>query len=43
MIKEELYFGFDTIYVDRNEFPTDREEKQVHKTWVFEKHYWVGI
>jgi hypothetical protein len=32
MIKEELYFGFDTIYVDRNEFPIDREEKQVCKT-----------
>lgn len=32
MIKEELYFGFHTIYVDRNEFPTDREEKQVRKT-----------
>jgi hypothetical protein len=32
MIKEELYFRFDTIYVDRNEFPTDREEKQVRKT-----------
>jgi hypothetical protein len=32
MTKEELYFRFDINWVDRNEFPADREKKQVPKT-----------
>lgn len=30
--KEELYFGFNINQIDRNEFPTDREKKEVRKT-----------
>ena len=30
--KKELYFRFNIIQIDRNEFPTNREKKQVPKT-----------
>ena len=39
LIKKELYLRFTIVYIDRNEFPTDREKKQISKTRVFEKHY----